>query len=234
LKLFIKKNDVKAITGLQGYNLFNHQRRKRCLIKLILQTLAQGSTILDVGCASGDIATELSFLGFQVHGIDFEPSRLNNAKNLAAKYSQAIQFEHKSMDGLSGERKYDGILLGEVLEHFPNPTRILIKLKEFLTPQGQIIITAPNMPSLRNRLKFGLFGIFPDNNPEHKFYFDFRRFLKVVSDARYQVLYIRSRFTHLFATSEIVAYIENLMTSWFSYFFSKSGDTLFAVILPKG
>lgn len=232
MKLRINRADVKEITGLKGYNFFNHQRRKRHILNLMTQVFPSRSTILDIGCASGDIALELSFLGFQLTGIDSEASRTMQAKNLAAKYNCIARFECKGLDALSPEQKYDGILLGEVLEHFTNPTEILIRLKNFLYSNGRIIITAPNMPNLRNRLKFGLLGIFPDNNPEHKFYFDFPRLQKVVKDAGYQMLYFRTRFTHLFAGSERAAQLEHFVTAWFSYVFSKSGDSLFAILSP--
>ncbi|MBC8432940.1 MAG: methyltransferase domain-containing protein, partial [Desulfobacterales bacterium] len=67
---------MKKITNLAGFQLFSHQRRKKNLIKLILQTFPKGSSILDVGCASGDISVELSLHGYRVHGIDIEPNRL--------------------------------------------------------------------------------------------------------------------------------------------------------------
>ena len=172
MKLLVSEDDIKNITGLDGYRLFSHQRRKKHIIKLILDSCKPKSTILDVGCASGDIAVELSARGYHVHGIDLEPNRLNQGRNLAKKYGQNIDFENRRFEDLNDTEAYDLVLLGEVLEHFADPDQVLLNIRHLLNSNGKVLITTPNTPSLRNRLKFGLFGIFPDNNPEHKYYFD--------------------------------------------------------------
>ncbi len=233
MKLSIKKSDVINATGLSGYRLFSHQRRKIFLLELILKTFSESITILDVGCASGDISVELSILGFQVHGIDFEPKRLFVAKELAQKYCQEILFENKSFEELRGSKTYDIVLLGEVLEHFRDPVKMLGDIKSLLNPGGSVVITTPNMPSLRSRLKFAIFGIFPDNNPEHKYYFDYTRFSQVVKESGYIISYIKTKFTNVFCLSEFVSYIESVLLFWFTLLSPKSGDTLIAIIYPK-
>lgn len=233
LKLLIDETDIKKATSLTGFRLFSHQRRKKSLVKLISKRFPVGSRILDVGCASGDIAVELSLRGYKVHGIDFEPDRLNKAKELANKYCQKVRYENKSFEELNSQNTYDIVLLGEVLEHFTDPVKILYDIKYLLSAKGKVVITAPNMPSLVNRLKFALLGIFPDNNPEHKYYFDFRRFSRVVSNAGYEILYFDTRYTNIFTKSRLVAYIEHIFLFWVSLIFLKSGDTIFAVISPQ-
>ena len=226
--------EIQKITNLDGYRLYVHQRRKRQLIKLIRAHVPLNSTILDVGCANGDIAVELSDLGYKVHGIDFEEVRLNNAKTLASKHHKMIKFENKSFEELSYNNKYDVVLLGEVLEHFDDPVNILRKIRRLLCQNGRIVLTTPNMPSLRNRIKFGMFGIFPDNNPEHKFYFDYRRFSHTIMFAGFELDYFETKFTNIQNKVKTIAWLEDvLLSSWFPYIFPKSGDTIFAIISPK-
>ena len=124
--------------------------------------------------------------------------------------------------------------MGEVLEHFYKPHKILKKIKNILKTDGKILITVPNMPSLRNRIKFGLVGIFPDNNPEHKYYFDKRRFYETATKAEYIVFYFDTKFTHLHLKSSIITKIENFILFWFSKLFKYSGDSIFAIIKPTG
>ena len=233
MKLSIAESDIKKVTGLNGYRLFSHQRRKKTIIGLIARICPIGSTILDIGCASGDISIELSLFGYRVHGIDLEPVRLSHGIKLADKYEQRLIFEHKSFEELSTQKTYDIVLLGEILEHFVDPAEVLGDIKNLLNPGGKVLITTPNMPSLRNRLKFGLLGIFPDNNPEHKYYFDFKRFSNVASDAGYEIFSFNSRFTNILLKSKLSAYLENVILFWFAYLFPKSGDTIFAVIGPR-
>ena len=234
MQFLVRIADIKRITKLDGLKFYVHQRRKKDLIKLIRTHVDLNSTILDVGCANGDIAVELSDKGYKVHGIDFEQLRLNNAKNLASKYQQVIKFENKSFEELSYNNKYDVVLLGEVLEHFSDPVDILRKIQVLLNPKGRVVITTPNIPSMRNRIKFGILGIFPDNNPEHKFYFDYKRFSKVILSANFELNYFETKYTNIQYSSKSIARIEDiLLSSWFPFLFPNSGDTIFAIISPK-
>lgn len=234
MNFLVTTKDIKRITKLGGFRFYVHQRRKKDLIKLIRTNVALKSRILDVGCANGDIAIELAGKGYQVHGIDFEEIRLKNAENLASKYQQVIKFEKKYFEELSYNNKYDVVLLGEALEHFSDPVEILKRIQMLLGPNGRVVITTPNMPSLRNRIKFGIFGIFPDNNPEHKFYFDYKRFFKVILTANFELNYFETKYTNIQYSSKSIARIEDiLLSSWFPFLFPNSGDTIFAIISPK-
>lgn len=233
MKLAIAETDEKNITKLKDYKLFSHQRRKKTIIKLISKTFPVGSTVLDVGCASGDIAIELSLLGYNVCGIDFEQWRLERAKKLAVKYGQKVTFENKSFEELDKSKVFNIVLLGEVLEHFEDPVSMLKEIRGLLEPTGSVVITIPNMPSLRNRLKFGLLGIFPDNNPEHKYYFDCHRFQKVSKAAGYKITYMRTSFTDIFLQSKLISLFQRVLFFWVSLLFPKSGDTLFVILDTK-
>jgi len=232
MKLLIPESDIKNITNLDGYSLFSHQRRKKCILKMILRSCNTGSNILDIGCASGDIAIELSNLGYHVHGIDVEPKRLAQGRKLAKKYSKNVYFENVRFEDLNIFKLYDLVLLGEVLEHFTDPSQVLIKIKLLLSQNGKILITTPNIPSLRNRLKFGFLGIFPDNNPEHKYYFDYRRLSNVILASKYDSIYFTTKFTNITLKSKMISYFESFFLFWFTLIAPKSGDTIFALISP--
>lgn len=233
MKLLISEDDIKNITNLDGYSLFSHQRRNEYIIKLITKSSKTGTSILDSGCASGDIAIELSNLGYHVHGIDLEPHRLDQGRKLAKKYGKNVHFENAKFEDLNNLGVYDLVLLGEVLEHFTDPGQVLVKIKRLLNSNGKILITTPNMPSLRNRLKFALLGIFPDNNREHKYYFDYKRLSSVISAAGYEIVYFTTNFTNIILMSKMISYFESIFLSWFTLLFPKSGDTIFAIISPS-
>jgi SAM-dependent methyltransferase len=57
-------------------------------------------------------------------------------------------------------KKYDLILLKEVIEHLYDPDRAIISIKEVMKIDGTIIITTPNLSSLINRLLL-FFGFLP-------------------------------------------------------------------------
>jgi 2-polyprenyl-3-methyl-5-hydroxy-6-metoxy-1,4-benzoquinol methylase len=179
------------------------------------------------------MSTELSILNYKVDGIEPLQESYKNAKNLACKYGQNIVFKQTRIEDLDQNKKYDLLIMGEVLEHFYKPDKILKNMKEILNPNGKILITVPNMPSLRNRLKFALLGIFPDNNPEHKYYFDRKRFSKIVTKAEYKIIYFETRFTNLYLKTNIITQMENFGLFWFNKLFKYSGDAIFAIISPK-
>lgn len=58
------------------------------------------------------------------------------------------------------DKKYDLILLKEVIEHLYNPDRAIESIKRVLRDDGTIIITTPNLSSLLNRFLL-LFGFLP-------------------------------------------------------------------------
>lgn len=226
----IKASEVRAITGLKGYQFITHQRRKKKIIRLIMQHCNSGCSLLDVGCGCGDIALELAHHGYKVVGIDLEPVRIQKANALAEKYGKSQLFSRKRFQDFQFSKQFDAILLGEVLEHFENPADVLDRVGRLLAPGGLVIITTPNMPSLRNRLQFGLLGVFPDNNPEHKYYFDHRRFKEVADRAGYQIVYFETCFTNIAMKGHFITRVENILLGWFTKFFKNSGDTLCAVL----
>ena len=230
MNLQVDVTDVVDATGLTGTRLIQHQRRKKDLIKLIAKHLPLGCRLLDVGCASGDIATELGIMGYRVHGIDFEPERLKRAQRLAKKYGQDITFTQSSFDDFDQREAFDGIILGEVLEHFSDPGVMLKKAEQILNEDGKIILTTPNMPSLNNRLKFFFLGVFPDNNPEHKFYFDNHRLKEVIDGTNLIIKFFETRYANLQTSSVFLTSLENVFFGWFPKLFPKSGNTIFAVL----
>jgi 2-polyprenyl-3-methyl-5-hydroxy-6-metoxy-1,4-benzoquinol methylase len=233
MEFAVSLNDIKQYTSLSNYKLITHQKRKQNIIELICKILPAESSILDIGCANGDMATELSILKYNIAGIEPLRESYENAKKLAKKYNQNIEFTQKPIEDLDFKNKYDLLIMGEILEHFYKPNKILKKLTEILKPNGKILITVPNMPSLRNRLKFGLLGVFPDNNPEHKYHFDRKRFFKVVKRAEYRIIYFDTLFTNLYLKSNIITKIENFSLLWFNKLFKHSGDTILSIISPK-
>jgi 2-polyprenyl-3-methyl-5-hydroxy-6-metoxy-1,4-benzoquinol methylase len=230
MELTIKISEVRTLSGLKGYHFITHQRRKKKIIRLVKRHCNNGCSLLDVGCGCGDIALELAHHGYNVVGIDLEPLRIQKANSFAEKYGKGRLFSRKRFQDFEHVDKFDVILLGEVLEHFENPVDVLKQVEKILAPDGLVIITTPNMPSLRNRLQFGLLGIFPDNNPEHKYYFDHRRFKDTVVKAGYHMAYFDTCFTNLVMKGYLITQVENILLGWFTKLFKKSGDTLCAVL----
>lgn len=183
---------LSSVLDLPGWRLTNHQLRKAAILREI-RKFPPGGSVLDVGCAAGDIAIEVASMGHRVKGIDLEPERLAIARRLADDFDSPVLFEHSDAARLSelGE-KYDLIIMGEILEHFYEPWKILEEIASLCTPVTHLIATTPNMASLRGRLKLMLLGMFPDHNPEHLYYYTKRRFNEMLASSPFEMVRART------------------------------------------
>jgi len=124
--------------------------------------ISEGSLVLDIGCHTGIMGDVLQKRKkAKVIGIDTDI----NALRIARERLQAallIDIEQKDWaDNLlrEGYHNFDTILFGDVLEHTTSPERILQNAKGLLKPDGQIIVSVPNVANWR--IRFGLlFGRF--------------------------------------------------------------------------
>ena len=127
--------------------------RQRHLLSII--GLLKNKTVLDVGCSTGYFGKILKAANNYVVGIDISKSAIKIAKkNLDEAYCVNIENEL-----LPTKRKFDLIILSEVIEHLFDPESTLKKVIRHLKKNGLIIITTPNISFLPNRISI-LFGKF--------------------------------------------------------------------------
>ena len=113
----------------------------------ILQMTPDGSSVLDVGCACGDLGAYLfTHKGCSVHGLEYSAESIAVAKKTGA-YAQIAQADLNILDKMpsSFPTMFDRIVFGDVLEHLNEPERVLKKFLPFLTENGRVIISLPNI-----------------------------------------------------------------------------------------
>jgi 2-polyprenyl-6-hydroxyphenyl methylase/3-demethylubiquinone-9 3-methyltransferase len=151
------------------FGLVGSQRtidKARARIDWIVQT-AKGQHVLDVGCSEGIVSLLLARRGLTALGIDINPGAIEAAVALAAAEPDPVKenlsfLQHDIQESTSNfPRKYDTIILGEVLEHLSSHSEILVACKKLLADEGRIIITTP-------------FGYFP--HPDHHTTFGLQNF----------------------------------------------------------
>jgi 2-polyprenyl-3-methyl-5-hydroxy-6-metoxy-1,4-benzoquinol methylase len=114
-----------------------------------------GRTCIDVGCASGYLAGELTAAGWNVVGVEPDPA--------AAEVAQAhgVDVRVASIDDVDFATlpPYDAVVFGDVLEHLARPEVVLANALEHLAADGRIVISVPNVANLlvRAGLLFGRF-----------------------------------------------------------------------------
>tara|TARA_Y100000741_G_C18200885_1_gene537528 strand:+ start:66 stop:800 length:735 start_codon:yes stop_codon:yes gene_type:complete len=104
----------------------------------------QNINILDLGCGGGLVSEPLARLGANVTGIDFVKKNIEVAK-LHAKISKLnINYVHKNIKALKINKKFDIILVLEVLEHLDNWEKLILDIKGNLNKNGILIISTIN------------------------------------------------------------------------------------------
>ena len=100
--------------------------------------------ILDVGCGGGIICEPLARLGAKVTGIDFAPNNIKAAKIHSKKNKLKINYINKDIEKSEIDKKFDIILMFEVLEHLDNWKKTIKKIKKNLNKNGIIIFSTIN------------------------------------------------------------------------------------------
>lgn len=106
-----------------------------------------GDIVLDYGCGTGVSLLEVRKLGGRPYGVEADP----NVAPIAEYYDIPIHVGQLS-ENLFQNVKFDLIVLNQVIEHVPNPGRLLELLKLRLTESGKMVLSFPNTASIYRRL----------------------------------------------------------------------------------
>jgi len=152
------------------------------------------SKVLSVGCSEGYVEKELNEKGCKVVGIEID----KNAAQVAKKYCvDVINADIEELDKLPyPENSFDYIICLDVLEHLARPDIILNKLKRYLLPNGEIIISIPNIARFEYRLKLS-FGIFDYSecgalSKGHLRFFTYKTARTLIESSGYKIKAIKS------------------------------------------
>src|SRR3954471_3221949 len=100
--------------------------------------------ILDVGCGRGALGAHLKArLGAEVMGIEFFAAAADVA---ATRLDRVFRLDLDALDALPvPEGHFDAIIFGDVLEHLRDPHGLLRTMRRYLSPQGRIVCSIPNL-----------------------------------------------------------------------------------------
>jgi 2-polyprenyl-3-methyl-5-hydroxy-6-metoxy-1,4-benzoquinol methylase len=108
----------------------------------------RGRRLLDVGAADGLLSRLLTERGWKVTGLEADP---------AAAAAGAPHCERMIVADLDAgvpplEGEFDAIVCADVLEHLRDPAAALAALRRALAPDGEVVISIPNVAHLWMRL----------------------------------------------------------------------------------
>ena len=123
-----------------------------------LAWIGRQQEVLDIGCGEGFFAQRVVEKGNRVVGIDMlsQPRR----GRLLDQYVRA-DLDRGLAAALPAlrERRFDRVLLQDVLEHVRNPAQLLGDCHALLKPRGLLLVSVPNVANITVRLSL-LFGRF--------------------------------------------------------------------------
>jgi 2-polyprenyl-3-methyl-5-hydroxy-6-metoxy-1,4-benzoquinol methylase len=115
----------------------------------LIRRLVKGPNILDVGCGLGANAIPLAKAGLNVTAIDISQNLVDAAKEKAKAEGADIEFIVGDVTKTKLSKKYETILMADVLEHVEDDEKLIGDMKKLLTDNGTIIAIVPALESLR-------------------------------------------------------------------------------------
>jgi SAM-dependent methyltransferase len=173
-----------------------------------------GGRLLEIGCGSGTMLEYIGSLGWEVEGADVDSSAVVNARKKGLKVS------HGSIEELCyGENTFDAITISHVIEHVPDPVRLISECFRILKPGGTLSLVTPNTES------FGL-SVFSESwlsldPPRHLMLFNVKTIRQLARSAGFSDVQAKTTIRE----------VHSLV--WASYSISRHGYFAFGSVPPK-
>jgi SAM-dependent methyltransferase len=109
--------------------------------------VAPDMRVLDYGCGDCTSLLEIRALGAEPYGIEVDP----NVRDIAEALGLPIHLGPVEMCP-EPDASFDAVTLSQVVEHVPDPARLLNALYAKLKPAGVVVLTTPNSRALSRYL----------------------------------------------------------------------------------
>ncbi len=132
--------------------LKNHQQRYESDLRLI-RRFYQGGPVLEIGAAPCQLTVVLQNLGYPLQAVDLNPDRF---LPIIRKYALPVikcDIEREPLPFESA--RFSFILLNEIFEHLRiDPIATLAEVHRVLRPGGSLVLSTPNLYSLKSIASF--------------------------------------------------------------------------------
>jgi 2-polyprenyl-6-hydroxyphenyl methylase/3-demethylubiquinone-9 3-methyltransferase len=105
-----------------------------------------GHRVLDIGCGGGILSEAMAQSGATVTGIDLAAGPLAVARQHARDSGVEVEYLETSAEALADERPqtYDVVTCLEMLEHVPEPGRVIAACSRLVRPGGDVFFSTIN------------------------------------------------------------------------------------------
>jgi 2-polyprenyl-3-methyl-5-hydroxy-6-metoxy-1,4-benzoquinol methylase len=118
---------------------------------MALDFTGHGRRVLELGCAAGHVTTALKARGHTVVGVEIDPVSAATARTIADEVITA-DLDREPLTSLITDRRFDVVLMGDVLEHLRDPLTVLTEAVTLLEPDGIAVVSIPNVAYVDLRL----------------------------------------------------------------------------------
>lgn len=191
-------------------------------IRTIVSLAGRNKKVLDIGCGLGEIGSRLIQNSNTVYGIDISPSAVKKANKIGL-IAKVCDIEEQNIPFPNGT--FDVVIAAEIIEHVFDTDAFLEKIKKVLSPQGELILSTPNIATLGRRILL-LLGKNPliEVNVHRHSAGHIRYFVK---DTLIELLENHDMSVDIF-TSDVINFTEsgNISTTYLARMFPTFGKTL--------
>ncbi len=123
-----------------------HEINELRLDYIAARTPLAAQRVLDVGCGGGLLAEGLAARGASVVAIDMAPENLSAARQHAADVALTVDYRCGAVEDLAREmpNEFDCVTCLEMLEHVPEPQRIVAACAKAVRPGGSVFFSTIN------------------------------------------------------------------------------------------
>ncbi len=148
MRNWLISTEEKELEYYKGILIHADSRLHEQALHLVQQYVRPGASVLDAGAGAGAFSLRLVDAGYRVVASDVDG---------VGWQSRSVPFVRADIDhglGAFRDSAFDAVCCLEVIEHIENPWQLLREISRVLRPQGQLILSTPNVTSFLSRLSF--------------------------------------------------------------------------------
>ena len=121
-----------------------------------IQKVKSTGRLLEIGCAGGALLNSARAAGFDVQGVEMSVE----AAAFARERFGLDVFVGDLLDAQFASGHFDVVVMGDVIEHLPNPVAVITETARVLSADGLLIVACPTQTNtLFSRLGFFVYGL---------------------------------------------------------------------------
>ena|SRR3990167_6131652 len=180
---------TKPLNRLPERNNFTYKQTFEFIEKHVLIDKKIRYRVLDIGCGAGQISFFLASQQHEVTGIDISKKAIESCLKSKKKFRiNNITFKSGDITSIKMKRKFDLVIMSELIEHIENDEKLLTEVRKILSPRGKILITTPSKKAPLYRL--GLLKEF-DKRVGHIRRYDEKTLLNLIDKSELKVIKIK-------------------------------------------